>query len=151
MAAQSLDALDRNIIRELKEDGRRSIRKIARNLDTPEATIRTRMRRLTDQGTLRIVAFADPHDTDNTQLALVSLKVAPGSHDEIVQALVALPKVSYVSSVLGESDIIFEVLCSDNEELWEIINTQIAPLPGVTAMSTAPIVRVHKLGYGNRG
>ncbi|MHA3683845.1 Lrp/AsnC family transcriptional regulator [Leucobacter sp. HY1910] len=148
MAITAMDDLDRAIIRELEQDGRRSMREIARNLDTPEATIRARMKRLGDQGILRIIAFADPHEVGESQLALVQLTVEPASHEAVVAALVAMPETTYVSTVLGESDIVCEVRCADNHELWEILNLRIAALPGVRSTSTRPILKVHKLIYG---
>lgn len=146
-----MDALDRSVIRELEEDGRRPIREIARNLDSSEATVRSRMKRLREQGLLRIVAFADPREMGDSQLALVSLTVEPTSHDTVVEALVEMPETTYVSTLLGDADIVFEVLCADNHELWDILNHQVAALPGVRTMSTKPILKVHKLLYATHG
>jgi Lrp/AsnC family transcriptional regulator, regulator for asnA, asnC and gidA len=60
MTTSTMDALDFGIVRELQDDGRRAFREIARNLSVPEATVRTRVKRLQDQGVLQILAFTDP-------------------------------------------------------------------------------------------
>ena len=150
MSTTPMDDLDRAIIHELEQDGRRSMRKIARNLDTPEATIRTRMKRLSDLGILRIVAFADPRELSDAQLALVQIHVDPSRHNDIVDALVAMPETTYISTVLGGADIVAEIVCADNQELWEILNGRIAEIPGVRSTTTQPVLRVHKLHYGAR-
>lgn len=148
MDASPMDDLDRSIIHELERDGRRPVREIARNLQTPEATIRTRMKRLSEAGILRIIAFADPRETGTDQLALVQLTVAPQLHGTVVAALVEMRETTYVSTVLGTSDIVIEIACSDNQELWSILNTKVAAVQGVISMSTSPILQVHKLIYG---
>jgi Lrp/AsnC family transcriptional regulator for asnA, asnC and gidA len=51
MPTSSIDAPDLRIIVRLQNDGRRAFRDIARALDIPEATIRTRFKTLQDQGT----------------------------------------------------------------------------------------------------
>ncbi len=146
-----MDGLDRAIVRELEDDGRRSMRDIARKLDTSEATVRARMKRLRDEGILRIVAFADPGRSGDHQLALVSLTVDPAHHAEIVEELVAMPETSYVSTLLGQPDIVFEVLSRDNHDLWRLLNSRIASLPGVRTVSTQPVLVVHKLTYHTAG
>lgn len=124
------------------------MRQIARELNVPEATIRARMKRLSDLGVLRIVAFVDPREFGDSQLALVELTIQPSRHDAVIHALVGMRETTYVSTVLGASDVVCEIHCADNQELWEILNSRIATIPGVLTMSTRPIVKVHKLLYG---
>ena len=77
---EPLDHLDREILRNLQEDGRRAFREIARSLGVSEATVRTRFRRLQDSGILRILAFADPFRLGGSVLALVLLRVQADAH-----------------------------------------------------------------------
>lgn len=57
MAQDSLDHLDRAILHQLEEDGRRAFREIARVVGTSEATVRARVKRMQDLEILRIVAL----------------------------------------------------------------------------------------------
>jgi Lrp/AsnC family transcriptional regulator, regulator for asnA, asnC and gidA len=145
---QSLDDLDRAILRHLEEDGRRAFREIARSLSTSEATVRARVKRMQDLDIVRIVAFADPERLGGTQLSLVLLTVDPQRHRDVVAALTALPQVTYVSTLLGRADICAEVRSADNTELWEFLNTQISTIDGVRSAETFSVLRVHKLRYG---
>jgi Lrp/AsnC family transcriptional regulator for asnA, asnC and gidA len=142
-----LDDLDRAILRELEDDGRRPLREIARSVDASEATIRARVKRLQDLKILRIVAFTDPERLGNTQLSLAFLKVDPARHDDVVAALVELDQVTYVSTLLGRADVCVEVACRDNSELWMFLNKQIGRIEGVREVETMSILKVHKLRY----
>ena len=142
-----MDDLDRDIVRELEQDGRKALREIGRNLDTSEATIRARVKRLQDLNILRIVAFADPESLGRTQLGIVFLEVEPSRHQEVVEAVSALPEVTYVSTVLGRADLCVEILSTDNSALWVILNEKIGRMPGVKHMETTSVLKVHKLRY----
>lgn len=58
MTPRQLDDLDRGIISQLQQDGRRPFRAIARALGVAEGTVRYRAGRLQEEGMLRILALA---------------------------------------------------------------------------------------------
>jgi Lrp/AsnC family transcriptional regulator, regulator for asnA, asnC and gidA len=147
MADYSLDDLDRAIMRELEEDGRRAFREISRSVGASEATIRARVKRLQDLKVLRIVAFADPEQLGGSQLALVFLYVELGHHEDIVGRLAELPEVSYVSTLLGRADICVEVSTKGNADLWTFLRDKVGPIEGIRKVETMSILKVHKLRY----
>jgi Lrp/AsnC family transcriptional regulator, regulator for asnA, asnC and gidA len=147
VADYALDDLDRAILHELEDDGRRPLREIARSVDAAEATIRARVKRLQDLKILRIVAFTDPERLGNTQLSLVFLDVDPARHEDVVAALVELDQVTYVSTLLGRADICVEVACRDNADLWQFLQRQVSTIAGVRDVETTSILKVHKLRY----
>jgi Lrp/AsnC family transcriptional regulator for asnA, asnC and gidA len=143
----ALDDVDRAIVRELQEDGRRPFREIARNLDLSERTIRTRVRNMQDDGVLRILAFADPYRVGHSVLAMALLRVETRAHDQIVQTLTGWPEVTYISTLLGRSDIYVQLVCSNNDELWRLVNQGLRALDGVLDTETSIEVKVHKFVY----
>jgi Lrp/AsnC family transcriptional regulator for asnA, asnC and gidA len=147
MAEHPLDDLDRAILRQLEEDGRRSLRDIARSVGSPEATVRARVKRLQDEKILRIVAFADPARLGGAHLALILLKVDLAHHDEVVSSLAELPEVTYVSTLLGRCDLCVEVSVRDDSELWAFLHERVGAIDGVRDVETLSIVKVHKLRY----
>lgn len=149
MPEYSLDDLDRAILRELEEDGRRAFREIGRSVGASEATIRARVKRLQDLKILRIVAFADPEQFGGTQLSLVFLTVELGRHESIVEQLIELPEVSYVSTLLGRADICVEISTKDNTELWNVLRDKIGAIDGIREVETASVLKVHKLRYSS--
>ena len=144
---EPLDHLDREILRNLQEDGRRAFREIARSLGVSEATVRTRFRRLQDSGILRILAFADPFRLGGSVLALVLLRVQADAHERIVETLAAWPEVTYVSTLMGRADVYVQVICRDNEALWRLVTERLRTLEGVVETETLIEMKVHKFAY----
>ncbi|MFJ3077682.1 MULTISPECIES: Lrp/AsnC family transcriptional regulator [Pseudomonas] len=146
MSISTLDPLDFEIVRELQEDGRRAFREVARNLSVPEATIRTRVKRLQDQGILQILAFTNPSKLGHAKLALLFVNVAPEDHDRVADTLGRWTEVSYLSTTLGTADICVQVLCRDDQSLWNL-QQKVRSLPGVREVQTLQEVKVHKIRF----
>jgi Lrp/AsnC family transcriptional regulator for asnA, asnC and gidA len=142
-----LDDVDRRILRQLQDDGRRSFREIARTIDVSERTVRTRVRRMQDAGLLRFLAFIDPRQLEHSVLALVLLRVDAASHDRIVETLTSWPEVSYVSTLMGRADIYAQVVCDDNDALWHLVGQRLRGLAGVLETETMTEMQVHKFAY----
>lgn len=151
MRSHHLDELDRAILAQLGDDGRRAFREIARNLGSSEATVRARVKRMQDLNILRIVAFADPEELGNPQVAIVFLTVDPERHSGVVQTLCEMTEISYVSSILARADICIEVSSANNAELWTFLNERVSAIDGVRSTETVSVVKVHKLRYSSRG
>lgn len=145
-----MDETDRDILRELQEDGRRSLRAIARAVGVSERTVRTRVRRLQDAGALRFLAFIDPRQLEHAVLALVLLRVEAAAHDRIVETLTSWPEVSYVSTLMGRADIYAQVVCRDNDDLWRLVGQRLRRLDGVLETETMTEMKVHKFHYAYR-
>jgi Lrp/AsnC family transcriptional regulator for asnA, asnC and gidA len=142
-----MDDLDRAILHQLEEDGRRPLREIGRSVGASEATIRARVKKMQDSGILRIVAFADPGSMGGSQLSLAFLTVEPHAHDAVVETLVDLDEITYVSTLMGRSDVCIEVATKDNNELWSFLRQKVNTIAGVTSVETTAIMQVHKLRY----
>jgi len=146
MSISTLDDLDLGIVRELQMDGRRAFREIARTRSVPEATIRTRVKRLQDQGVVQILAFTDPSKLGHAKLALLFVKVAPQDHERVIDTLGRWTEVSYLSTIMGAADICVQVLCRDDESLWNL-QQRVRSLPGVNEVQSTQEVKVHKLRF----
>jgi Lrp/AsnC family transcriptional regulator for asnA, asnC and gidA len=146
MATSTLDPIDYGIVRELQEDGRRAFREIARNLSVPEATVRTRVKRLQDQGILQILAFTDPTKFGHSKLALFFVDIAPEEHAHVVDTLEKWPEVSYLSTTAGTADLCVQVLCRDDEDLWAL-QQKVRQLPGIRGLRMMHEIKVHKIRF----
>lgn len=142
-----LDPLDEAIVHELQQDGRRSYREIARKLGVPEGTVRFRARRMMSDGVLRVVAIPDPFRLGYRVLAFVLLNVEPGRQRHVIDALVRLAEVTYVSSLAGRADVYMQVVCRDHDHLFELLSDRIPSIGGVTAAETFTELRMHKVSY----
>jgi Lrp/AsnC family transcriptional regulator, regulator for asnA, asnC and gidA len=142
-----LDQLDRQIVRLLQTDGRRPFREIARELDISEKTVRARIKRLQDAEALRFLAMIDPGALGNSVLWAGLIQAAPGYHDELVAALVALPEVGYVATTFGRTELIIEVTCRTNADAYDFFNNRLRSLEGVIAVEANMLLKVHKYKY----
>ncbi len=145
---EKLDELDRLILVQLQEDGRKPLREIGRSLEVSEATVRTRVKRLQSAGILNIVAYVDPMQVGNYTLSLLLVQVDPQHHDNAVETLVQRPEVSYLSSTLsGRADLLVEFSAGDDQHKWEFVNHVVRSIPGVTHTEILSIVQTHKFFY----
>jgi Lrp/AsnC family transcriptional regulator for asnA, asnC and gidA len=131
------DQLDRQIISMLQADGRCSNREIARNLGVPEATVRYRVRRLTESGLLRITALVEPERLGYTLTAVVSLQAEAERVPEIARTLAAFPEVMYLVITTGEFDIILTATFLDQDDLYAFLTDRLAKIQGVVRSNTA--------------
>lgn len=145
--ADRLDRVDEAIVRQLQDDGRRPFREVARSLGVSEATVRARVRRLTDAGALRIVAIADPFRLGLRVLAFVLLKVAPGQRSNVIDTLTPWPEVTYISSLTGRADVYIQVVCRSHEDLWELLSERLPAIPGIDDTETFMELKMHKIAY----
>lgn len=144
---QPLDEVDRSLVAQLQQDGRRPYREMARTLGVSEGTVRWRVRRLLDSGALRIAAIADPFRLGYKVQAFVLVRVAPGEHDRIVETLASWPEVVYVSSLTGRVDIYVQLVCRDHEDLYQLVAREIPDIGGIVETETLMELKVHKLKY----
>lgn len=138
-----LDDISKAIIEQLQQDGRRPYAEIARTVGLSEAAVRQRVQRLTEAGVMEIVAVTDPLQVGFARQAMIGLKVS-GDTRRVVEELSALPSVIYVVLTAGSFDVLAEVLCADDDELIEILNSQIRSLEGVSATETFVYLKLGK-------
>lgn len=140
-----LDTLDQRIIMALEDDGRRPYREIARDLGVAEATVRSRVQRLTQSGWIRITAVGDPLKLGVPVAAITLIRTRAGRSQEAAEALTAVPNVRFVGSSFGSADIIIQTLHSSIGALHEFVSERLPrEIPGVESTETFQLARVHK-------
>ncbi len=143
-----LDTLDKQIITALEEDGRRPYRDIARDLETPEATIRSRVHRLVSSGLIHITAVGDPQKLGISVNAISLLRVKPGTIKETAERLRSFPNVRFVGTSFGSADIIIQTLHASTQELHRFISHDVpSTIPSVTNTETFQLAEVLKSSW----
>jgi Lrp/AsnC family transcriptional regulator for asnA, asnC and gidA len=142
-----MDELDRLILQTLQEDGRTPFTRIARQASVSETTIRSRYRRLVEDGIVRTVGIVDPYALDFEAPAIIGISVEPGMIDEVAKKLAGLPEVSYLVMTLGSFDLVVEVFCRDLSHINDLLTHQIHLMPGVRSTETFMIAQSYKLSY----
>jgi Lrp/AsnC family transcriptional regulator for asnA, asnC and gidA len=129
------------------EDGRRAFRVIAQDLGVPESTVRFRANRLLREGTLRIVAMAEPRQLGFEILGIVLVRVAPPARAQAARQLAALPEVQYLSSCAGRADFVAQIVCRDPEHLRRFLAEDLSTIDGILDSETLVELDVHKYKY----
>ena len=145
-APAQLDEMSKAIIEKLQEDGRRSYAGIGKSVGLSEAAVRQRVQRLVDSGVMQIVAVTDPMQMGFTRQAMIGIK-CQGDTSKVAERLALVDAVAYVVLTAGTFDIIAEVVCSDDEELLDMLNTEIRAVPGVVATETLVYLKLVKQQY----
>src|SRR5262245_36954046 len=144
---KDLDALDRQIIDQLQDDGRRSNVAIARALGVTEATIRHRIDRLITNGFIRIAAVIDPRKTPYLTDAMIWIRLERGMARDAAEHLASLPNVVYVAFTAGRYDMLVEALFESDEQLFEFLTAALAKTPGVLQSETYHVLQTVKINY----
>ncbi|MCD2443393.1 Lrp/AsnC family transcriptional regulator [Agromyces sp. SYSU K20354] len=143
-----LDHLDRRIIAALQVDGRRPISSLAAELDVPASSVRYRLKKLEDEGVLQVVGIANPLAIGFDRLALIGVRVRPGTARVVCASLSALPETSYVVITSGKFDVMVEVICRDVAHIVDVLENKIGAVDGVVSTESFFVLEVHKLAYG---
>ncbi|KJE22917.1 transcriptional regulator, AsnC family [Frankia torreyi] len=141
-----LDDINKAIIEQLQQDGRRSYAAMAAAVGLSEAAVRQRVQRLLDAGVMQIVAVTDPLRVGFHREAMIGVRVT-GDTRVVAATIAALPEVDYVVLTAGSFDLIVEIVAEDDEHLLELINDRIRALPQVLATETFVYLRLVKQTY----
>jgi Lrp/AsnC family transcriptional regulator for asnA, asnC and gidA len=126
-----LDALDRRIIAELQDDGRKPSTEIARRLGVPRPTVARRIERLVSQQIITIGAFANGRRIGLPIHVMIQITVEPQQHAEVVAAIVALDEVRWVGVATGPYDLLIEGMMRSNEHLQQFLLKKLAVIEGI--------------------
>jgi len=148
MESVKLDDVDRRIIGALQADGRRPYSRIATELGVSESVVRYRAQKLEQAGVLQVVGIADPLRIGFDRMALLGVRVRPGSLDAVCAAITAFPETSYVAAIAGSFDVIVEVVCRDTAHFTELLTQRVHHVDGVVAAESFLVLEIHKMAYG---
>lgn len=139
-----LDTTDQAIIDLLRQDGRMPYRAIARVLDVAENTVRARVRRMEESGTMRVVAVTDIEAAGYDMLLAIGVQVEGRSPEAVARELAAIAEVFSVNLVVGAQDIEILVVAQDQAALNKLITDKLGAIPGVRRLTPALALEVLK-------
>jgi len=135
-----IDHLDERIIDILKKDSRRPFVEIADELKVSEGTIRSRVRKLFEEGVIQ--SFTIKTSSKNVK-ALIEVKIDVNVNTSEVAANIArFDGVSEVFEVTGEEDIVAIIDVTSSPQLNEIIE-RIRRFDNVQSTRTRLILKEH--------
>jgi len=135
-----IDHLDDKIIEILKKDSRRPFVEIANELEVSEGTIRSRVKKLFEEGIIQ--AFTIKTSSKNVK-ALVEVKIDVNVNtSDIADQIAGFEGVSEVYEVTGEEDIVAIIDVTSSPQLNEIIE-RIRRFDNVESTRTRLILKEH--------
>ena len=139
-----LDSIDEAIVAAFQEDGRQSNSEIARRLNVSEGTVRQRLKKLTDTGTVQFDVVVDIGQMGIGFVAFVRAAVAPRHLESFLDACAKLPDVFYVAAVAGRFNVL-ALLCAPNaEDGLRLINAHLEKQRGLSEIEIRQVVGFKK-------
>ena len=136
------DNLDYEIVQALHENARVAASEIARKTGANERTVRKRIERLLNENVIRLTAILNPLSFGYITAADIFVQVEPEREAAVIDALMAMPEVTYVAFGQGTNDISIEARFKDNDDFREFIRTTLANMEGVTVDRYALVPRI---------
>lgn len=146
-ASSVIDDIDYKLIGLLRKDGRMSTRELARALRLTEATVRTRLRRLEETQTMRVVAMTDYRLAGFNLIASIGVQVKGRDAAEVAADIARFPQVLDVQIVIGTSDIELSVAAGERDALAQLLQ-ELAQIPGVSRLNAGMALDVFKFQWG---
>ena len=144
--AAVIDDVSKAIIEQLQADGRKSYAEIGKAVGLSEAAVRQRVQKLTESGVMQIVAVTDPMQLGFYRQAMIGVRCT-GDTRAVADKLAAMADVDYVVLTAGTFDILAEVVCENDLDLINMLNSEIRTLPGVLSTETFVYLKLHKQFY----
>lgn len=129
-----LDEIDLAIVRRLQENGRMPFRELAEAVGVSESTARSRTLALLDREVLRIAAISRRSSRTRSMAMGIGMHVR-GYSEGLVSAILEIPAVEFLATVIGGYDLIATVSGSSLPALQRVAE-QVRSSPDVTGICT---------------
>jgi len=139
-----LGAEDEPLLNELARDGRASTAAIAAAIHWHESTVRRRIDELRRSGLLYFEVDIDNRVLGLNEHALLWLSVEPGKLEAVGSALATHPEIPFAAATTGPTNLVASAVFRDTRHLYAYLTGELAALPGVSSVQTAPIIRTLK-------
>lgn len=137
-----VDDLDRQLLKLLARDGRRSFASLADELGVSQSTVRARMSRLRQEDVLQVVALCNALLLGH-QVVRLLLSVRNLTPRSVANGLFGISLINHIALVAGSHDIYLEATCRDQEQLLDLMD-EIRRTPGVASIQPIIITSLAK-------
>jgi DNA-binding Lrp family transcriptional regulator len=138
------DEIDARILGALIDDGRASLREIAKRTSLTTPTVSARFDRMKKSGMIKkFVPVLSPDSVDRGVFAVISLKVNSSSAEKLGRDLSKLPEVENIYVTTGQGMTV-KVALNDVAGLQKFLSRRVLAQPGVSVASSQIITKVVK-------
>ena len=144
----TLDDLDRQILKELQEDGRLSSVELARRVGLSTSATHARIKRLEQDGYVdRYVALLNWEQAGYDMVCFVNVSLQMHQPDSVTAfktAVQTMPEVLEAFHVTGEFDYLLKVAIRNRKDLERFVLHRLTPIAGVARIYTSLVLSVVK-------
>lgn len=131
-----MDDLDRKIVTLLRGNGRRSISDLAMETGSSRATVRGRIERMEEDGTIlgyTVMLRADA--LEDAVRGVMMIEIEGHVTDRVIRTLGGFPEVSQIHTTNGRWDLLVELSAASLTE-FDAVLRKIRLVPGITGSET---------------
>lgn len=139
-----LDKVNVAIIEHLR-DGRIAYKKIAEKLGVAEGTIRSRIKKLQDEGVLTVTGLVDPDELPEQNVIIVGVRVTDMNLVKKAEQFQNLRGVISVCVVTGRYDLMLTVVLNPDFTMLEFYNQEVATISNVREVETFVVYKSFNL------
>jgi len=139
-----MDIVDLKILELLKDNSRMSFNEISQSVGKTEATVRRRVKKLTDDGVIR--KFTIDYTIDNKPRTRATVKVEPDFKEikRILRELLDIEEITNIWRLSGDCGLFMKVEIPSIEQFNPLIEEKISQIKGVKIVETCFITDVIK-------
>ncbi len=143
-----MDQADRDIIQVLQIDGRMPYGQIGGRVGLSEATVRKRVGRLIQEGTISVVPVLNLFKVGYQVTALIGLRTSPGRSEDVVEVVSEMEEVQVVAVTTGLYDVFLWAGFQSAQDLHSFVNDKLAAVDGVVRSESFINLSIKKTPYG---
>ncbi|MBO4659157.1 MAG: Lrp/AsnC ligand binding domain-containing protein [Prevotella sp.] len=133
-----IDKLDKKILGILSQNARIPFKDVAAKCDVSRAAIHQRVQHLIENGVITGSSFdINPKSLGYSTCTYVGITLERGSmYKTVCERLIHIPEIVECHFTTGPYTMLVKLYARDNEQLMELLNSQLQSIPGVVATET---------------
>ncbi|MDO8553846.1 MAG: Lrp/AsnC family transcriptional regulator [Candidatus Micrarchaeota archaeon] len=144
MKTKQLDDVDKEILKQLRKNCRRSYRELAKVINLSPAALIERIKKLEERGIVtQYVAVLNYQKLGFEYMGIINVNITKGALLEVQKKIAGFPNVATVYDITGEYDSAVVTICKNRHELSALIK-KINNIPQVQKTNTNVILNVIK-------
>ena len=117
-----MDNIDKKLIMQLQEDGRKSYVEIVKQIEVSERTVRNRINKLLTGNAIRVAAIPNLKAFGFQFICIVAMQLQLGTLEETAKKLASYKNICLLVRITGRYDLIAIIAARTIEEYGEIMN-----------------------------
>ena len=139
-----IDSIDKQLLILIGQDARQNSETLAKQLNLSSATVRRKLRKLIQNGSLNIVGVVDPANFGLPLTAIIALDVTHEKLKAAMEVLAKRPEITWISTTTGRFDIIARGRFASTDDLSKFLIDQLTDIEGVKNSETFICLDVKK-------